>query len=216
MAAETTTLQQRCPVTAHAQPLGATPYPEVTEPFCRLPLDAFAPHQRLSALETCCGSRYGRCVARAPFQGAAGRARVPRAAPPLGPSPSVARRRVIPERRSGRADRRRGRCAGVADSQAAGVFAGVPFGACEAVAVRLGPGHPGAAEGAPETFSTSVVLRALSLLQPRSGPARGPGAPTGAVRAARCHALPGGSQRRVGRGLQRDQFSGRLDSAGEL
>lgn len=138
---------------------------------------------------------------RAPFQGAAGRAHVPHAVPVLGPSPSPARRRVIPERGSGCAGRRRGCCAGVAVSQAAGMFACVPFGACGALAVRLGPGHPGAAEVALETFSTSVVLRALSLLQPRSGPARGPGGPTAAVRAARCHALPGGSQRRVGRGL---------------
>lgn len=106
-----------------------------------------------------------------------------------------------PGARSGCAGRRRGCCAGVAGLQAAGMGACVPFGACGALAVRLGPGNPGAAEGALETFSTSVVLRALSLLQPRSGPARGPGGPTAAVRAARCHALPGGSQRRVGRGL---------------
>lgn len=117
---------------------------------------------------------------------------------------------------SGRAGRRRGCCAGVASSQAAGMLAGVPFGACGALAVRLGPGHPGAVAGALETFSTSVVRHALSLLQPRSGPARGPGGLRATVRAARRHALPGGSQRRVGRGLQRDPFSGRADSAGEL
>lgn len=102
---------------------------------------------------------------------------------------------------SRRAVRRRGCCTGVAVMQAAGMFASVPFGACEALAVRLGPGHPWAAEGATETFSTSVVLRALSLLQPRSGPARGPGGLKDTVQAARCHALPGGCQRRVGRGL---------------
>lgn len=96
------------------------------------------------------------------------------------------------------------------------MFAGVPFGACGALAVRLGPDHPGAVAVAQEAFSTSVVLRALSLLQPRSGPARGPGSLKATVRAARRHALPGGCQRRVGRGLQRDQFSGRTDSAGEL
>ena len=138
---------------------------------------------------------------RAPFQGAAGLARVPRAVPVLGPSPSPARRRVILARRSRRADRRRGCCAGVAVVQAAGMFAGVPFGACEALAVRLGPGHPRAVAVAWETFSTSVVLRALSLLQPRSGPARGPDGLKATVLPARCHALPGGCQRRVGRGL---------------
>lgn len=197
------------------QPLGATPYPEVTEPFCRLPLDAFAPHQRLSALETCCGSRYGRCVRAHRFRAPpGGRAAPCRAGSRAEPFPGAAAGH--PGTTSRRADRRRGCCTGVAVLQAAGMFAGVPFGACGALAVRLGPGHPGAAEGALETFSTSVVLRALSLLQPRSGPARGPGGPTATVRAARCHALPGGCQRRVGRGLQRDQFSGRLDSAGEL
>ena len=117
---------------------------------------------------------------------------------------------------SGHAGRRRGCCAAVAIAQAAGSLACVPFGACGALAVRLGPSHPSTMAVATETCSTSVAPRALSLLQPRSGPARGPGGLGAAVRAARRHALPGSRQRRVGRGLQRDQFSGRLDSAGEL
>lgn len=152
----------------------------------------------------------------ASFQGAAGRARVPRAVQALGLNPSPAPRRVM-------LGRRPAALVGGVDaalvspcSQAAGMCAGVPFGACEALAVRLGPGHPGAVAVAQEAFSTSVVLRALSLLQPRSGPGRGPGDLKATVRAAPRHALPGGRQRRVGRGLQRDQFSGRTDSAGEL
>lgn len=92
---------------------------------------------------------------------------------------------------SGRAGPRRGRCTPVAMWQAAGMCACVPFGACGALAVRLGPGHPRAVAVAWETFSTSVVLRALSLLQPRSGPARGPGGLRAAVLAPRRHALPG-------------------------
>ena len=60
---------------------------------------------------------------------------------------------------SGHADRRRGCCAVVAIVWSAGMYACFPFGACEALAVRLGPSHPSTVAVATETCSTSVVLR---------------------------------------------------------
>lgn len=59
---------------------------------------------------------------------------------------------------SGHAGRRRGCCAVVAIARVVGIFTHVPFGTCEAVAVRLGPNHPKTVAVASETCSTSVVF----------------------------------------------------------
>ena len=81
-------------------------------------------------------------LVRAPFQGAARRACVPRAVLLRELNSSVATRRVMPARRPATLTGDVGAALLSPSRPAAGMCACVPFGACGALAVRLGPGYP--------------------------------------------------------------------------
>lgn len=101
--------------------------------------------------------------------------------------------------------------------RAAGISACPPFGAYEAVAARLGPGHPRAVSVDAEACSTSVAGTPASCYSNQDPDRRSlPLRSRAAFDAAAATPYLARGQPRVGRGLQRDQFSGRADSAGEL
>lgn len=59
--------QSDSPCPSQFQSPGANPSPEVTNPFCRIPLRVFLCRHGLLAPEPCCGSRYGPCTPAVSF-----------------------------------------------------------------------------------------------------------------------------------------------------
>lgn len=96
-------------------------------------------------------------------------------------------------------------------------MAGFPFVACVTVVERLGPSHPRSLLVAAEPFSSSVdCMQSNSYSNQDLDYGLLHGATRPRFDAARTTFYLPLRQRGVGRGLERDPFSERADSAGEL